>query len=554
MLLLSNTRHAERLYSPLHNAPSGAREGKPPSASRWFFQFVIWLTMLAVALAISPSAEAAKNKKPKVKIAKVVPVNEGAAVTLDGSLTADPEGGPLTYAWTQIKGSPSIALNAGNTAKPTFTAPPIQKNGKKTKAAKFTFQLAVTDDQGLTAVKKATLTVKPLNAPPVANAGADISTGFSQNVALTSLSTDPDAGRGGQIVKYQWKHLKKKGDPKIKLINPKAAGASFVSPAVPAQLEFQLTVTDNDKAKAVDTVIVSVTEEPLSASFSLDKKALSQGETATANASAIKGGKGPYKVKFEWGDGSAAEEVPLSAGETSKSRSHQYTKTGSFKQKVTVIDANGSVKSSTEETVTVGAPALNATLSVSASTIVKGGQVTAEAKAIAGGTSPYTVAFDWGDGSAVEQGQLANGVVAKSANHTYAAAGSYNLKITVTDNDGGSKSQTFSITVSEVQVPALNGALTLTQSSVVFNNPVEAKVDITGGAEPYSVKFEWGDGQTTGPTQLNPGVVSATGQHFYEQVGSYTIKATITDANNGSKEVTTNVTVTPVDAPLTECQ
>jgi PKD repeat protein len=554
MLLLSNTRHAERLCPPLHNAPSRVREGKPPSASRWGFQLVIWLTMLAVALAVSPSAEAAKNKKPKVKIVKVAQVNEGAAVTLDGSLTVDPEGGPLTYAWTQIKGSPNIALNGGNTAKPTFTAPPIQKTGKKTKAAKFTFQLAVTDDQGLTAVKKAKLTVKPLNAPPLANAGPDIGAGFSQNVALTSLSTDPDADRGGQIVKYQWKYLKKKGGPKVKLINPKTAGASFVSPAVPAQLEFRLTVTDNDKAKAVDTVIVSVTEEPLGASFSLDKKALSQGETATAGASAIKGGKGPYKVRFEWGDGSAAEEVPLSTGETSKSRSHQYTKTGSFKQKVTVIDANGSVKSSTEETVTVGAPALNAALSVSASAIVKGGQVTAEAKAISGGTSPYTVAFDWGDGSAVEQGQLANGVVAKSANHTYAAAGSYNLKITVTDNAGGSKSQTFSITVSEVQVPALNGALTLTQSTVVFNNPVEAKVDITGGTEPYSVKFEWGDGQSNGPTQLNPGVVSATGSHFYEQPGSYTVKAIITDANSGSKEVTTNVTVTPVDAPLTECQ
>jgi PKD repeat protein len=554
MLLLSNTRYAERLDSPLHNAPSGVREGKPPSASRWGFQLVIWLTMLAVALAVSPSAEAATNKKPKVKIAKVAPVNEGAAVTLDGSLTVDPEGGPLTYAWTQIKGSPSIALNGGNTAKPTFTAPPIQKNGKKTKAAKFTFQLAVTDDQGLTAVKKATLTVKPLNAPPVPNAGADISAGFSQNVALTSLSTDPDADRGGQIVKYQWKYLKKKGGPKVKLINPKTGQASFVSPAVPAQLEFQLTVTDNDKAKAVDTVIVSVAEEPLNASFSLDKESISPGETVTAGASDIKGGQGPYKVKFEWGDGSAAEEVPLSAGETSKSRDHQYTQTGSFKQKVTVIDASGSVKTSTEKTVTVGASALNAALSVSASTIVKGGQVTAKAEAIAGGTGPYTVAFDWGDSSAVEQEQLADGVVAKSANHTYAAVGSYDLKITVTDNDGGSKSQTFSITVSEVQGSALGGALTLTRSSVVFNNPVEAKVDIAGGTAPYSVKFEWGDGQSDGPTQLNPGVVSATGNHFYGLVGSYTVKAIITDADGGSKEVTANVTVTPVDAPLAECQ
>ncbi|MGJ0483530.1 MAG: PKD domain-containing protein [Methylomicrobium sp.] len=553
MLLLSTTRHAERLHLPLYNTPSGVRDGKPSSAPKGVFQLVSWLTVFAVALAASPLAEAA-NKKPKAQIVKVAPVSEGAAVTLNGGLSADPEGGALKYAWTQISGLPGIEVNGAETSTLTFKAPPIPKTNKKTKPAKLAFQLAVTDDQGLSAVKKTVLTVKPLNAPPVANAGANQSAGFTQTVTLTSLSNDPDAERGGQIIKYQWKQLKKPGDPKVKLINAKTPQASFASPAVPAQLEFQLTVTDNDNARVSDNVIVSVTEAALAASFSLDKKALKSSETATAGASGIKGGKGPYRVKFEWGDGSAAEEIPL-GGETSKTLGHQYAKTGSFKQKVTVIDANGSEITSTEETVTVsGDQALDAALNVSSSAIVKGGQVTAQAASISGGAGPYTVAFNWGDGSANEQETLANGVTAKSANHTYATAGTYDLTITVTDNAGGSKTQPFQITVSDAQAPALGGTLSLTQAVVVFNTKVQAKVDITGGTAPYAVKFEWGDGQTSGPTPLNAGITSATGEHFYGLVGSYTITAIITDANGGTKTVTTNVTVNPVDAPLTECQ
>jgi hypothetical protein len=553
MTLLS-VHDTKRLFSPLPSIPPGIRGGDPSFTLSGVFRLIAWLLTLALALSVSPAAEAA-NKKPQVKIAKVAPANEGEPVALDGSLSADPEGGPLTYAWTQIKGTPTIAVNGAATSKLTLTAPPIQKTDKKTKPVKFTFQLAVTDDQGATVVKKTVLTVKPLNAAPLADAGPAISAGFTQSVALTSLSTDPDAARGGRIVKYQWTQLKRPGAPKVKLINAKSAAAAFTTPSTPAQLEFQLTVTDNDNAKSTDTVVVTVADvQPLNAAFSLDKKTLAPGETATAGASAITGGKAPYKVKFEWGDGTAAEEIQLNAGETSKARSHQYANAGSFTQKVTVIDADGAQKAGPAETVTVAAPALNAELSVTSTALTKGGQLTAQASSIAGGTGPYTVAFAWGDGSAPTQETLGNGVTSKAGNHVYASAGTYDLTITVTDNAGGSKAQTFRITVSEPQAPVLGGALNLTQASVLFNTPVEAKIDITGGTQPYSVKFDWGDGQSDGPTALNPGIASATGSHFYGQVGSYTVTATITDANNGTKILSTQVTVNPVDAPLADCQ
>ncbi|WP_374088454.1 PKD domain-containing protein [Methylomicrobium lacus] len=555
MSLFFHAHPSERVFPSLYNAPSGRLDGDSRPGFGWGGRLAIGLWLLVFALALSPLAEAAGNKKPKASIVKVAPVDEGSPVALDGSLSADPEGGGLTYAWTQTKGTPAITVNGANTSKPSFTAPSIQKTGKPTKPAKFTFQLTVTDAQGLTAVKTTVLTVKPKNAAPVANAGSDIEAEYSKNVTLASLSTDPDAGRGGQIVKYQWKQVKKPGDPTVKLLDAKTAQASFVSPSQAAQLEFELTVTDNDKAKASDRVAVKVADvQPLNAAFALDKKALTKGGTATAGASNISGGKGPYKVKFEWGDGSAAEEVQLGAGVTAKSVGHQYLNAGSFSQKVTVIDANGTQKSSTAETIQVTAPALDAALSVSANAVVKGEQITAKAETITGGTSPYTVTFNWGDGSQSEQETLAAGVVAKSANHVYAVAGQYSLTITVADNDGGNKAQTFQVTVSEPQAPALDGTLSLTQAVVAFNTAVKPKVDITGGAQPYTVKFAWGDGLSDNPATLNQGVVSATGEHFYEQPGTYTITATITDADSHTKTLTANVTVNPVDAPLVDCQ
>lgn len=47
----------------------------------------------------------------------------------------------------------------------------------------------------------------------------------------------------------------------------------------------------------------------------------------------------------------------------------------------------------------------------------------------------YTAVIDWGDGSAVEPGLVANGMV--SASHLYPTFGSYNINVTLTDDDTG---------------------------------------------------------------------------------------------------------------------
>ncbi|MDQ3903733.1 MAG: hypothetical protein M3247_08855, partial [Thermoproteota archaeon] len=70
-------------------------------------------------------------------------VNEGSRVTMDGSQSRNPNGGPLTFAWTQISG-PSAQLSTPNEVKTAFTAPSnLQAD------TTMTFKLTVTNSTGL---------------------------------------------------------------------------------------------------------------------------------------------------------------------------------------------------------------------------------------------------------------------------------------------------------------------------------------------------------------------------------------------------------------------
>ena len=98
------------------------------------------------------------NSVPNASAGVNQTVLPGVTVTLDGSASADPEGSPLTFTWTQTAG-PAVTLDVTTPARPTFTAPVVG-------SASGTLQFELTVSDGQATSTPAGVTVQVLNGPP----------------------------------------------------------------------------------------------------------------------------------------------------------------------------------------------------------------------------------------------------------------------------------------------------------------------------------------------------------------------------------------------------
>lgn len=99
------------------------------------------------------------------------------------------------------------------------------------------------------------MTVTIVNVAPIADAGIGHNAAPRSKVFLSSSSYDPD----GQIVGYQWRQV---AGQAVTLTDANTSHAYFTAPNAkagsPLRLEFELTVTDNDGARASDRKVVTV--------------------------------------------------------------------------------------------------------------------------------------------------------------------------------------------------------------------------------------------------------------------------------------------------------
>ena len=191
-----------------------------------------------------------------------VTVGSGAKVQLDGSgSTVDRRRIIASWAWTRTGGTGrSVTLNDATAAQPSFTADALSPGAVN---VTHVFTLVVTDDEGDTSVADTlTVTVAAPNAPPVAEAGDDVTVGSGTLVQLVgSGSLDPD----GQVASYAWTRTGGSGDSTIVLNGAYWVRLSFTADTLSPDADdvthlFELVVTDNEGAVSVaDTVTVTVT-------------------------------------------------------------------------------------------------------------------------------------------------------------------------------------------------------------------------------------------------------------------------------------------------------
>ncbi len=135
--------------------------------------------------------------------------------------------------------------------------------------------------------------------------------------------------------------------------------------------------------------------------------------------------------------------------------------------------------------------------------------------------------WDFGDGSA--------GSTAQSPSHTFGAAGTYDVTLTITDNRGGTADVTKSVTVTEPAGGGLSASFEVDCSAArctITNNTVGA----TGAVVTWS--WDFGDGQTS--TEQDPAPV----QYTVNEPTNFTITLVV-DSDGAVSQASRQVTVSP---------
>ena len=137
-----------------------------------------------------------------------------------------------------------------------------------------------------------------------------------------------------------------------------------------------------------------------------------------------------------------------------------------------------------------------------------------------GSIASYSWAFGDGATSTVQ-----------NPSHSYAAAGSYTVTLTVTDNQGATNAVSHSVTVTAANQPPV--AAFSSSCSALTCSFTSTSSDPDGTIASYSWTF--GDGATS--TVQNP-------SHTYAAGGTYTVTLTVTDNQSATNAVSHSVTVT----------
>ncbi len=295
---------------------------------------------------------------------------------------------------------------------------------------------------------------------------------------------------------------------------------------------YNVTLTVADAVGRAVSMTQNITVNPgiiPNADFTYSPRAPAVSSAVYFNASASTAAAGRTITGYSWdfGDGGTGSGVTTS---------HTYTTGGAYVVVLTVTDDVGRQDSSTQNVTVTAASAAAASFTISPTTPVVGRETRFDASAsrASEGATITSWAWDFGDGN-TETGQ--------TTRHTYTAAGSFIVRLTITD----SASKTASTTTTLAVTAGLTANFTLSPTSGGIGTTINVNASSSSPAPGRTIQtysWDYGCSAVAAPPQCN--TATATGQTsstVYLALGTYTITLTVTDDLGATATKTATITI-----------
>jgi PKD repeat protein len=477
------------------------------------------------------------------------------------TIAGTPITSPLSFPSATPSGMPvSIATSFwefgdGNTQTNTGADALNAVNHTYTVAGVYTVRLTMTSAHGCTAFVEKNIEVRPNPVPAFATTTVCIGavTAFTNN---STISTPPGLALTPAIVQSEWIF----GDGNSQIV----AGTGNVSHTYAAAGRYMVTLrtTSNATPACVTEITQSVDVYPIPVAAFTKTDVCAGTPTTFTNTSTIAQPLGlavlPQIATSVWDFGDGNTQT-LTGANALDLVNHTYATPGVYTVTLTVISNAPTLPAACSHTVTQTVEVrpnpvpdfafLDNLCFTGAGTEFLNFSDIADPGGLANTPEIVESRWNFGDGSPLVTLTGMNALDATS--HTYAAAGVYNVTLTVVSNTGCQVALTQAITIHPQPVPNFTFTQVCHSAPTTFTNTSTVAMPIGFGTPPQIVTSVWnfGDGNTQTLTGANAMNVAT---HTYANPGVYTVRLTVTtDAPNACTqfvEYTVEVRPNPVAA------